>query len=112
MILESDLAWFLGVEPMDILNAVEYNPERFPDDFVFRLTDKEFQQFQAKGLCLTAGGLLRNTERLAFTTHGASMLLSVFTDDEFAQAAIPILRAFTDYWNKTEATQIQHARKS
>ena len=97
---------------MEIINAVENNPENFPDDFVFHLTVTEFKKLQGEELCLTDAGLRFEVQRLAFTTHGASMLLSIFADDEFALAAIPVFRAFTDFWKKTEPGHIQHARKS
>lgn len=102
VILDSDLAWFLGVEPLEIIAAVENNPAAFPDDFVFCLTRDELDGWRNESPCLTEGGLAPVRNRFAFTTHGAGMLLVVLRDEKFALAAIPVLRAFTNYWEATE----------
>jgi hypothetical protein len=102
VILDSDLAWFLGVEAGTILAAVENNPEAFPDDFIFRLSRSELEGLRKESLCLTDGGLPPERDRVAFTTHGAGMLLVVLRDEKFALAAIPVLRAFANYWDEIE----------
>ena len=102
VILDTDLAWFLGVDPVDLLEAVASHPAHFPDDFVFRVTAAEMAELQRWTPCLTSGGLSKECGRLAFTTHGAGMLLTVFTDEHFALAAIPVLRAFANYWNAND----------
>ncbi len=96
VILDSDLAWFLGVEAETILAAVENNPEAFPDDFIFRLSWFELDGLRKAALCLTDGGLPLERNRVAFTTHGVGMLLAVLRDEHFALAAIPVLRAFAN----------------
>jgi hypothetical protein len=102
IILDSDLAWFLGVDPETILAAVENDPEAFPDDFVFRLSRSDLEGLRKETLCLTDGGLPPERKRVAFTTHGAGLLLVVLRDEKFALAAIPVLRAFANYWDATE----------
>ena len=105
VILDSDLAWFLGIEPAEILTAVEENPALFPDDFVFHLKGDELTTLERGNPCLTATGLTSDQARVAFTTHGAGMLLLVFRDEKFALASIPVLRAFANYWKQSEARQ-------
>ncbi|MBI3848718.1 MAG: ORF6N domain-containing protein [Verrucomicrobia bacterium] len=102
VILDSDLAWFLGIEPAEIIAAVEDNPEAFPEDFVFRLSRAELVELQRRNPCLTDGGLSAKHGRLAFTTHGAGMLLVVIKDEKFSLAAIPVFRAFGNYWKVSE----------
>jgi hypothetical protein len=103
-ILDADLAWFLGIEPAELVEAVERHPARFPEDFVFLLTRDELMEWERDAPCVTGASLLRSKCRLAFTTHGAGMLLAIFTDERFALAAIPVLRAFADYWRQPADT--------
>ncbi|MDI6890508.1 MAG: ORF6N domain-containing protein, partial [Thermodesulfovibrionales bacterium] len=42
VILSSDLAQLYGVEPKVLIQAVKRNIERFPEDFMFQLTNQEF----------------------------------------------------------------------
>lgn len=106
VILDSDLAWFLGVEPQMILTAVRNTPEAFPADFVFRLTCVDLAGLRQTSPCLTEGGLVSEQHRLAFTTHGAGMLLVVLRDEKFGMAAIPVLRAFAKFWDESERAPI------
>lgn len=110
VILASDLAWFLEIEPADIIAAVERNPAAFPDDFVFRLTRQELAELQRGMPSLTDGALSAEQRRLAFTTHGAGMLLVVIKDRKFSLAAIPVLRAFANYWKENESGQNEKPR--
>jgi hypothetical protein len=112
VILDSDLAWFLGVEPSALIANVEDNPSQFPDDFVFRLTHRELMALQDRSPSLTGGGLQPGRPRLTFTTHGVGMLLAFFTDERFALNAIPVLRAFSNHWKQEEAAYSRSHRKS
>lgn len=104
VILDSDLAWFLGIKPVAILEAIGNRPELFPSDFVFRLTTAELAKFESDSPCLTAAGLGSRPGRVAFTTHGVGMLLLAFPDEKFSLAAIPVLRAFANYWKAEEVS--------
>lgn len=42
VMLSSDLAQLYGVEPKVLIQAVKRNIERFPEDFMFQLTNQEF----------------------------------------------------------------------
>lgn len=103
VILDSDLAWFLGIEPDAISDVVDACPELFPDDFVFRLTTDELAKFESDSPCLTAGGMRSRRNRISFTTHGVGMLLPAFPAEKFALAAIPVLRAISNFWKAEEA---------
>lgn len=106
VVLDSDLAWFLEIEPKQITDAVVRRPELFPPDFVFHLTAVELRRFEKESPCLTLEGKDSLQPRVAFTTHGVGMLLA-FQDDDFAMAAIPILRAVQKFWQAEEA--VRHA---
>jgi len=105
VILDSDLAWFLGIDPEAIIEAVRNRAELFPPDFVFHLTAAELAEFESDSPCLTAAGISRR-KRVAFTTHGVGMLLLAFPDEKFSNAAIPVLRAFANYWKAEEAVLV------
>ena len=106
VILDSDLAWFLGIELERIADAIEDRPELFPPDFVFRLTAVELARFEKASPCLTAGVTAAEGRRVAFCTHGIGMLLIAFPEEKFSLAAIPVLRAITSYWNAIESGQV------
>lgn len=46
--LDSDLAELYGVETKRLKEQVKRNVERFPDDFMFELTDLEFQSLRSQ----------------------------------------------------------------
>jgi hypothetical protein len=102
VILDSDLAWFLGIELERIAEAIENRPALFPPDFVFHLTTAELSQFEKASPCLTAGGTAVGGKRVAFCTHGIGMLLLAFPEERFSLAAIPVLRAIASYWKAEE----------
>ena len=73
--------------------AVRRNQRRFPEDFVFQLTNEEFealllQNVRAKG----RGG--RRTPPYAFTEQGVAMLSSVLRSDRAAEVNVAIMRTF------------------
>lgn len=103
VILDSDLAWFLGIELVRITDAIEDRPELFPPDFVFHLTAAELARFERASPCLTASRTAADGKRVAFCTHGIGMLLLAFPEEKFSLAAIPVLRAITSYWKAVES---------
>ena len=105
VIMDSDLAWFLGVEPERIADAVEKCPELFPSDFVFHLTATELSRFEKESPCLTTNGAVADRRCVAFTTHGVGMLLLAFPEEKFSLAAIPVLRAIANYWKAGETVR-------
>lgn len=112
VILDSDLAWFLGIAPEQIVEVVRRRTELFPFDLVFRLTPAELKHIEKESPCLTFTGKIHPILRLAFTTHGVGLLLLAFKDDDFALAAIPVLRAIQKFWQAEESSCVASARKS
>lgn len=110
VVLDSDLAWFLGIEPKQIADAMVRRPELFPPDFVFHLTTVELRRLEKESPCLTVGEKDLLKPRVAFTTHGVGMLLLAFQDDDFSMAAIPVLRAIQKFWQAEEAVRRDHPR--
>jgi hypothetical protein len=79
VLLDSDLAQLYGVDTKVLLQAMRRNRDRFPQDFVFQLTNQEVEnlrsQFVTSSLDASHGG--RRYRPLAFTEQGVAMLSSV-----------------------------------
>lgn len=92
VMLDFDLAGLYGVATKALNQAVKRNIERFPEDFMFQLTEEEGMRSQI----VTASQKKRNVGLLpyAFTEHGVSMLASVLRSEKAVQMSIAIVRAF------------------
>lgn len=91
--LDADLALLYGVPTKALNQAVKRNPERFPEDFMFRLTAGE------KAEVVTHCDHLQRLKfspalPFAFTEHGALMLANVLKSPVAVQASIQVVRAF------------------
>lgn len=95
ILLGTDLADLYGVETKTLHRAVRRNIERFPADFMFALTDREWKNLRYQiGTSSSAHGGGRYRP-LAFTEHGVAMLSSVLRSRRAVAANIAIMRAFT-----------------
>lgn len=92
--LDFDLAQLYEVETKALNQAVKRNAERFPKDFMFRLTGEEWQDMRSQ--TVTASPDKRNTKATpyAFTEHGVTMLASVLRSEKAIKMNIAIVRAF------------------
>lgn len=93
-ILDRDLAELYQVEPRVLNQAVKRNTERFPEDFMFRLTKEECLKSQFVILNMEQGKYLKYMPN-AFTEMGVAMLSSVLRSSMAIQVNINIFRAFT-----------------
>ncbi len=95
IMLDSDLAEVYGVTTGRLNEQVRRNLERFPEDFMFRLTDVEASSLRSQIATLKAGrGQHRKYLPYAFTEHGAVMLASVLNSPQAVEASIFVVRAF------------------
>lgn len=92
VILDRDLAVLYGVTTGNLNKAVGRNLERFPDDFMFRLTADECRNLMFQSGRSSWGGN-RKPPR-AFTEEGVAMLSSVLHSARAAKVNIGIMRAF------------------
>ncbi len=91
--LDSDLALLYRVQTKALVQAVRRNPQRFPRDFMFRLTASEFKNLRSQSVTSkTAGG--RRYLPYAFTEQGVAMLSSVLRSSAAIQVNIAIMRTF------------------
>jgi phage regulator Rha-like protein len=95
VMLDSDLAKLYGVETKALVRAMKRNIDRFPADFMFRLTKAEFDAFLR---CQTgtskSGSGGRRYMPYAFTEQGVAMLSSVLTSRRAVDVNIAIVRTF------------------
>lgn len=108
VILDSDLAALYGVETKALNRAVKRNIERFPDDFMFQLSEAEYESLRChfgtsskkpgvdlkfqSGTSSSRGG--RRYLPYAFTEQGVAMLSSVLRSERAVKVNIEIMRAF------------------
>ncbi len=75
VMLDNDLASLYQVETKQLNQAVKRNADRFPPDFMFQLTEIEFENLKSQFATSRWGG--RRKLPMAFTKHGVSMLKSL-----------------------------------
>jgi hypothetical protein len=104
IIIDADLAWFYGVSTKRLNEQVKRNRQRFPDDFMFRLTPDEKSEVVANCDHLSSLKFSR-TRPYAFTEHGAIMAASVLNTPRAVEVSVFIVRAFV----KLREAILQHA---
>ena len=73
VVLSTDLAGHYKVQPRDLLQVVQCNQERFPQEVMFELTDQEYVALKSQVVISNWGGL-RRVNPYAFTEEGAAQL--------------------------------------
>lgn len=93
VMLDSDLAALYGVETKNLNKAVKRNIERFPQNFMFQLTEQEWKDLRFQiGTSNKVGG--RRYFPYAFTEQGVAMLSSVLKSKQAIQINIQIMNTF------------------
>jgi hypothetical protein len=93
VMIDSDLAELYGVETRRLNEQVKRNLSRFPEDFMFQLTDQEFLNLKSQIATSSWGG--RRKAPYVFTEHGVLMLSSVVNSEKAVSVNIQIMRIFT-----------------
>lgn len=110
VILDADLAEIYGVPTKRLNEQVKRNADRFPEDFVFQLTDEEWRDLRSqfatassevveneqanRSKNATASHSKRRTTPFAFTEHGAIMAASILNSPEAVSMSVFVVRAF------------------
>jgi len=125
VMLDFDLAALYEVETKALNQAVKRNSDRFPEDFMFRLTNKEWSFMRSqfvtasvqttenqgkatmRSQIVTSSLSTRRTDLLpyAFTEHGVTMLASVLKSERAIKMSIAVVRAFIEL--KKSASQFK-----
>ena len=115
VILDADLAAIYGVPTKSLNQAVRRNPERFPEDFAFKLSPAEWKDIRiqiaaepmkpvnykknasnrSQSVTLpTQSSRKSSVPPLAFTEHGALMAANLLRSPKAVQMSIYVVRAF------------------
>jgi hypothetical protein len=109
IMLDADLAELYGVETKILVQAVKRNLERFPEDFMFQLSQAEFAILRSQIVTSSDWGG-RRYRPYAFTEQGVAMLSSVLRSRRAIQVNIEIMRAFIRL-RQMLASHVELARK-
>ena len=93
VMLDSDLARVYRVETRALVQAVKRNVQRFPADFIFRLTPAEWESLRSQ-FVISKGRGGRRYLPYAFTEHGAVMAANVLNSREAMAMSVYVVRAF------------------
>jgi hypothetical protein len=95
VLLDSQLALLYGVETKVLNQAVKRNRERFPEDFMFQLSNAEFENWKSQIVTSNPAAKMGLRKRsYAFTEQGVAMLSSVLRSPRAVEINIQIMRAF------------------
>jgi ORF6N domain len=93
VMLDKDLAKLYGVSTKALKQQVRRNGDRFPDDFMFELTQIEFENLRSQIVTSSWGGV--RYLPMVFTEQGLAMLSSVLKSKNAIAVNIQIMRVFT-----------------
>jgi hypothetical protein len=94
VMLDKDLAELYNVEKRALNQSVKRNLNRFPLDFMFQVTEKEFNTNLKSQIVISSWGGTRHLP-YAFTEQGVAMLSSVLKSERAIEVNIRIIRMFT-----------------
>ncbi len=75
VMLDSDLATLYGVEARALNQAVARNHKRFPADFMFQLTPREYESLRSQTVILKEGGTTDDLSQTVMSSPGAPIKL-------------------------------------
>lgn len=93
IILDLHLAQMYEVETRVLKQQVKRNLDRFPEDFMFELTDSEIEFIVSQNV-IPNKGILGGAKPMAFTEQGVAMLSSVLRSKRAVEVNIAIMRTF------------------
>lgn len=95
IMLDTDLATMYGVETKQLKRQVKRNIERFPDDFMFELTQDEYKSLRCQNGTIENGrGQYTKYLPFVFTEQGVSQLSGILRSQYAIEVNIRIMRAF------------------
>ena len=93
--IDRDLAKLYSVETKVLNQAVKRNIERFPEDFMFQLSNEEFKNWKSQTVTSNREKMSLRKKPYAFTEYGILMLSSVLNSRRAILVNIEIMRMFT-----------------
>lgn len=98
VMLDTDLAEIYGYEVKNLNRQVKRNSERFPEDFMFQITENEIDDLRCQNVTANVNSKSRSLPYV-FTEQGVYMLATVLRGDLANQQSIFIMRAFREMWH-------------
>ena len=95
VMIDKDLAELYGVETRILNQAVRRNLKRFPEDFMFQMTQQEFSEWKSHIVITKSEKMGLRKPPLVFTEQGVAMLSSVLNSDRAISVNIQIIRVFS-----------------
>jgi len=94
VMLDSDLALLYEVETRIINQAIKRNLDRFPEDFMFQLTNEEWKNLRSQFVISSVNYGGRRYTPYVFTEHGVLMLSNILNSPKAVAVSIQIIRVF------------------
>ena len=95
VLLDTDLAALYDIPTKRFNEQVKRNLERFPADFMFQLTEDEWDALRSQFATLKTGrGKHRKYMPYAFTEHGAIMAATILNSPKATEVSVYVVRAF------------------
>ena len=94
VMLDRDLAELYQVETKALNQAVKRNIDRFPEDFMFQLSNEEFDNWRSQFVTSKSDKMGLRRAPYAFTEQGVSMLSSVLKSKVAIDISVKIIRTF------------------
>jgi hypothetical protein len=94
VLLDEDLARLYSVPTKRLNEQVKRNSQRFPRDFMFRLTEQEVTNLRSQFATSSSGWGGRRYRPQVFTEHGAVMAANILNSTQAIQMSIYVVRAF------------------
>ena len=108
VMLDRDLADLYEVETKVLKRNVRRHIKRFPEDFMFELSTKEFADLRSQSGTSSWGGT--RYAPMAFTEQGVAMLSGILNSDRAIEVNIQIMRAFVQLRHLvTESAELKQA---
>jgi phage regulator Rha-like protein len=95
VMIDRDLAELYGVETRVLNQSVRRHSKRFPEDFMFQMTEKELTDWKSQIEISKSDKMGLRKAPLVFTEQGVAMLSSVLSSDRAISVNIQIIRAFS-----------------
>ena len=93
VLLDFDLAELYNTETRTLKQAVRRNLNRFPEDFMFELTEEEVKDLVSQSV-IPSKSKLGGAIPFAFSEQGVAMLSSVLNNERAIEINIAIMRSF------------------
>ena len=93
VIADADVAELYGVETRRVNEAVRNNPDKFPNDYMFELTERELRTLRSKIPTTNISNKSRSTTKV-FTEKGLYMLATILKSDKATEATFAIIETF------------------